>query len=565
MRKSFYVLIFLLVFFVMQIISARYEEDNDMPHGEISIECEQCHIPSDWSVDLQRITFKHETSGFPLSGAHKLLMCRKCHESLIFSRVSSSCSDCHIDIHEGKLGPRCDLCHNATNWENRQQMWEQHNLTSFPLVGIHALVDCDACHYTPDKYNIARLPIHCQGCHQENYQSTENPNHHLALFSTNCEECHPIQAINWQNTLYQHTTAFTLDGAHKTAACNSCHKNRYAGTSAECYACHHGDYHQTTDPDHEIFGFITTCEICHNTAQWTGASFDHVQSSGFILSGAHQNLRCTECHINNQTSGLSRDCFGCHENDYVAVLSPPHLSNNFDHNCLTCHNDGSWVPATFNHSITQFPLTGAHLAIACIDCHANGYVSTPSDCFSCHQGDFNSVSDPNHVQNNFGHDCSLCHTTQSWSPATFDHSTTQFPLTGAHISLACHDCHAGGYSGTPILCYACHQDDYNSSQNPNHASAGFPTTCETCHSTTNWNQTTWNHDSQYFPIYSGKHAGEWNLCVDCHVDPNNYLVFECIFCHEHNDPVDLGNKHREVINYQYNSVACYNCHPTGEE
>ncbi len=160
--------------------------------------------------------------------------------------------------------------------------------------------------------------------------------------------------------------------------------------------------------------------------------------------------------------------------------------------------------------------------------------------------------------------CLDCHTTQAWEPATFDHANTNFPITGAHVPLNCIDCHAAGYVNTPTDCFSCHDTDYNNTNSPNHQAAGFPTDCMVCHNTSNWNQTTWDHDGQYFPIYSGKHQGEWNNCVDCHVVPTNYQVFECIFCHEHNRP-DMDDDHSEVTGYVYESTACLNCHPDGED
>ncbi len=462
-----------------------------MPHGDMNIDCDQCHHSETWKVDLNWVTFKHETTLFPLVGGHQSVACRSCHQSLDFSKIGSACIDCHSDVHQGEFGLRCDVCHTSVNWENRQELWENHNSTLFPLVGVHAIIDCEACHYSPEKADIARLPVECSGCHLENYSEAPNPSHKKAAFSTQCDECHPINAFSWNKTTYRHTDSFKLEGVHQIAPCNDCHSNTFVGTPTVCFACHSQDYQQTTDPNHVRFGFITECQLCHNTFRWDATTFDHTQESGFALTGAHINLPCIVCHVNNQTTGLPRDCYGCH------------------------------------------------------------------------QGDYQSVTDPNHVTNNFDHNCETCHSNLVWSPATFDHASTQFPLSGAHLSVACIDCHAKGYAGTPIDCYSCHGTDYNNTQNPNHKAAGFPNTCESCHNTTAWNQTTWNHDTQYFPIYSGRHRGEWNVCADCHVDPNNYLRFECIFCHEHNDPRDLGNKHREVPNYQYSSLACYNCHPTG--
>ena len=41
----------------------------------------------------------------------------------------------------------------------------------------------------------------------------------------------------------------------------------------------------------------------------------------------------------------------------------------------------------------------------------------------------------------FPTDCSLCHSTINWTGATFDHSKTTFPLTGAHVAAPCAQCH----------------------------------------------------------------------------------------------------------------------------
>ena len=637
MKKILSISVIFCILLSIQLIRDIKSQETDMPHGDIKINCDQCHNPDSWKVDLNRVTFKHETTHFPLLGGHQSVPCRTCHESLVFFNIGSSCIDCHPDVHQSELGLRCDVCHTTVNWENRRELWDRHNATLFPLVGVHAIVDCEACHFSPEKADIARLPVECQGCHRNNFIETANPDHQKAAFSVQCDECHPVNALGWNTVTYQHTEKFRLEGGHQAAGCIDCHINTYRGTSTQCFACHSGDYQEAANPDHVKFGFLTECQLCHSIFQWTGTTFDHTQASGFALTGAHTVLPCLECHVNNQITGLPRECYGCHQADYQSVTDPNHVTNNFDHNCQICHTDITWTPATFDHSRTAFPLTGAHilvdciechsegytsiptdcfschendfngvtdpshivnnfdhdcsichttqswspatfdhantafpltgahLSLACIDCHANGYTGTPTDCYSCHENDFNTVIDPNHIVNNFDHDCSICHTTHGWSPATFDHANTTFPLTGAHLALACIDCHANGYTGTPTDCYSCHADNYNSTQNPNHAAAGFPTTCETCHNTTSWQQTTWNHDIQYFPIYSGRHQGEWSVCADCHVDPTNYLRFECIFCHEHNDPVDLADKHRNVPNYQYNSIACYTCHPTGEE
>ena len=43
------------------------------------------------------------------------------------------------------------------------------------------------------------------------------------------------------------------------------------------------------------------------------------------------------------------------------------------------------------------------------------------------------------------------------SAETFDHFTTGFPLSGAHVGADCESCHTRGiFVGTPTRCESCH-------------------------------------------------------------------------------------------------------------
>ncbi|MCB0686739.1 MAG: hypothetical protein KDC53_09440, partial [Saprospiraceae bacterium] len=127
---------------------------------------------------------------------------------------------------------------------------------------------------------------------------------------------------------------------------------------------------------------------------------------------------------------------------------------------------------------------------------------------------------------------------------------------------ACHT--SGNYSNTPNTCAGCHIDNYNATNNPPHQSSGFSTDCASCHSQNDWTPATFDHDNQFFPIYSGKHKGEWSQCTECHTNAGNYALFSCTNCHEHSNKSQVDNDHSEVNGYQYNSNACYECHPTGK-
>jgi hypothetical protein len=232
-----------------------------------------------------------------------------------------------------------------------------------------------------------------------------------------------------------------------------------------------------------------------------------------------------------------------------------------------CHTTApDWAPATFPIHNNYYQLNGAHAAISndCATCHNGNYNNTPNTCNGCHNSDYTATTNPNHAAAQFPTDCASCHTENAWSPASFDHNAF-YPLNGAHTNATCNACHNGNYTNTPNTCYGCHTSDYNSANNPNHQSAQFPTTCQTCHNETAWDPSSFNHDAMYFPIYSGKHKNEWDQCSECHTTPGNYQAFSCIICHEHNNQNAVNQDHQGISGYQYNSNACYNCHPDGSD
>jgi hypothetical protein len=255
--------------------------------------------------------------------------------------------------------------------------------------------------------------------------------------------------------------------------------------------------------------------------------------------------------------------------DYNQTTNPNHAQNQFPTTCEDCHSENGWVPATFDHNAI-YPFTGAHIAIAndCAACHNGNYNNTPNTCAGCHTTDYNTSTNPNHTTLGLPMDCEMCHTTDpDWNPAQFPNHNSYWPLNGAHAAIQndCAACHNGDYNNTPNTCFGCHATDYNQANNPNHASAGFPTTCDDCHSVNAWVPATFDHDNMYFPIYSGRHEGEWDNCADCHINSGNYSIFSCIDCHEHDNPAELEDDHEDVPGYIYSSSACYSCHPEGED
>jgi hypothetical protein len=54
-------------------------------------------------------------------------------------------------------------------------------------------------------------------------------------------------------------------------------------------------------------------------------------------------------------------------------------------NCTQCHTPDNWKKARFDHDLSVFRLTGAHVNVACAKCHANNvFKGTPQTCAACH-------------------------------------------------------------------------------------------------------------------------------------------------------------------------------------
>ena len=528
------------------------------PHAAngLGTDCAPCHAMSalTWPG-----SFDHSSTGFPLEGAHQALMCSACHGGNKFTNLPTTCYACHQKDFTNTQNPGhvsgnfphdCTICHNLVAWQPAKF---DHNSTNFPLTGAHVTTACSACHVN-NNYNLTYTD--CYQCHQADYQSTNDPSHVALNYSHTCQNCH--NTTSWDNATIDHsTTRFPLTGAHTSLQCSSCHvNNNFNLTYTNCDQCHQAEFQSTTNPNHSALNYPQTCDNCHSTTTWSGATFDH-SATGFPLTGAHTSLQCSSCHVNNNYNLTYSNCYQCHQADYQSTTDPNHTTLNYSHNCDNCHNTTAWGNAIIDHSTTGFPLTGAHTTVQCSSCHVNNNFNlTYTDCYQCHQADYQRPTDPNHTAANFAHDCTGCHTTTAWTGGAFNHTTTGFTLTGAHISINCGSCHVNqNYSISYSGCYTCHTADYNGTTNPNHAAAGFPTTCETCHSTTSWAGATFNHT--WFPVNHGNANG---VCATCHTNPSDYSVFQCTVCHTQSQ---TNSQHTGVTGYVWNSVNCYSCHPTG--
>jgi hypothetical protein len=227
-------------------------KNDDVHKSRNGNKCEKCHNTKSWT----KSRFDHDKkTKFPLTGAHKKVQCESCHKGSIKKKTSTKCLSCHKhnDVHKTKMGKECQKCHNTTGWANK--VFFEHDITRFPLIGIHAVTPCEECHRN-QKYK--GTPLKCVKCHKTSDK-------HKGRFGTKCETCH--NPNDWNSWLFDHDkqTTFKLDGAHKDISCYSCHSSRQNSalkTSKNCFNCH-----RTDDVHNGRFG--RRCEQCHSTTDFT--------------------------------------------------------------------------------------------------------------------------------------------------------------------------------------------------------------------------------------------------------------------------------------------------------
>ncbi|MEZ4987703.1 MAG: cytochrome c3 family protein [Saprospiraceae bacterium] len=559
------------------------------PHGDgMKMDCASCHSASGWDIpaeywsDLDKrapvvssVTgyvipvdtslFVHSKTAFPLTGKHQTVDCRSCHTSLVFDQAQSDCIACHTDIHERTAGNDCARCHTTDHWlvDNVSDI---HIENGFPLNGVHSNISCSACHQSETALRFGRNGNDCASCHLSDFSASTNPNHTDAGFSTNCIDCHDLFTPDWQTDVVDHSF-FPLTKGHDIADCASCHiGGDFANTPTDCFACHQPDFESTLTPNHITAGFVNDCAICHTTdPDWMPAQFLAHDLQYFpIYSGAHEGEwnACVDCHF-NPSNYAEFTCIGCHTNpetDEAHDMVGGYVYE--DNACLACHPTGD-ADNVFDHNLTAFPLTGAHVDADCLACHADGYAGTPTDCASCHTVDYNESINPNHVALGLPQDCAACHTTTpGWAPATFDIHNDFYVLNGAHATIAtdCATCHNGDYNNTPNTCASCHNEDYQSAMAPNHATNQFPLDCESCHTEQAWVPSTFDHGA-FFP-FTGAHVPIADDCLACHTGGNyTNTPNTCAGCHTPDYNQSLNPNHVALGLPQ----DCEMCHTTSPD
>jgi hypothetical protein len=391
------------------------------PKAMLAKRCTECHVTDGWKVIRNNgKNFDHAATRFPLTGKHVGISCTSCHiknKVEVYKWTTTDkgfCIVCHENVHTRQFdnnlnAQSCGECHSTKNFTERFKF--DHNQTRYPLKGAHAKVECSTCH-TPtnmlfpvksghrmNKYLFPNLEKDsCLACHQDT---------HRGQLSKNCLQCH--NESQWKPFRFDHQTQskYPLNGKHKELRCDQCHKSDKNNTvqdfskvyplvhfkpiGTQCLNCH-------KDPHNGHFG--SSCSSCHAEQTWKVTKDFH---RNFTLTGVHFTLQCTECHGQGKMlSGLSQECMVCHKKDDVHSGTLPV--------CSTCHLQSMWENNKFRHSLTNFPLKGAHRTLQCQSCHANGtYQGLSSECVACHLKDALTATSPAHSPIGNFTNCTQCH------------------------------------------------------------------------------------------------------------------------------------------------------------
>jgi hypothetical protein len=109
------------------------------------------------------------------------------------------------------------------------------------------------------------------------------------------------------------------------------------------------------------------------------------------------------------------------------------------------------------------------------------FQGTPTDCFSCHQDDYNRAQ-PDHRASGFPTTCQNCHSTTRWEGASFNHP---FPLTGPHGGRSCGECHPNQSNFRQFTCTtSCHPRNEMDDEHDDDDARGYvyeSNACLRCH------------------------------------------------------------------------------------
>jgi hypothetical protein len=549
--------------------------------GRGCIRCHSDHNGRDFSLihwDPPQQNFDHRRTGYILTERHSALACRDCHQpahisaqagglleskdrSRTFFGLSRQCIACHADKHRGQFSSPCESCHNLTHWKDALHL--DHAKTRYRLEGPHEKVDCRKCHpeVAEEKPYVKYRGVafdDCTPCHTDL---------HRGAFKATCKSCHVMP--NWKpagmNAVFDHQRSqYPLAGKHVGLPCKSCHKKsdfKQPVAHNRCMDCHQPGPHKDQFANRGDGG---ECASCHKVEGFKPATFDAAKhrATRFLLDGRHAAVGCDKCHAPRAAATVYRvtdtRCAACHADVHAGQFRQAPYAGQ----CEPCHTVKGFTPSTFTparHQAARFPLSGAHGAVACNECHkgVKGAAPVPAQyhyesrtCSACHsdlhRGQFSErMAQPG--PDGAARDCAACHTIVSWNELPgFEHNPATFTLTGGHRQAACDRCHRRGerkpdfgavvFRSASKQCAACH-DDPHGGQFKEAGSAD----CARCHGQQRWKPSTFSHNNGTTYALTGVHSSA--PCAGCH-------------------PSIPGPGGKKVIVYRGQPRTCAACHPS---
>lgn len=373
----------------------------DYHQKTMSSNCAECHGQNSFKPAPG---FNHNETNYKLVGAHQRVECIKCHNIGIkngekfqeFTGVKfDKCTNCHVDIHDGKFGDNCTSCHSEESFHKIKNGVNNfdHNKTNFKLLGKHQSVDCKSCHKT--SYTASLKHDRCSDCHDD---------YHKGQFTekgkvTDCDKCHNNNGFTPSLfTIDDHSKLkFKLEGSHIATSCLECHKKQgdwsFRKIGEQCVDCHENVHKATMSAEYNP---NEKCETCHNVTNWENVTFDH-NKTDFKLKGVHAQQKCRSCHYESPKDGTKRQQFATLSTNCVTCHEDIHLQQ-FDVNgktdCEQCHEFENWEATKFDHNKLDFKLEKGHKDVACAECHKEvvtpkgnciKYKFVDSKCIDCHK------------------------------------------------------------------------------------------------------------------------------------------------------------------------------------